>query len=195
MLVWMDLEMTGLDHTRDRIVEIATIVTDDELRIIAEGPDLVVHADDEDAGGDGADRRRDAHEVRVARRDPRLDRDDRGGGCGDARLHPRARHRPAHRPVVRQLDRHRPALPRQATCRRSRTTSTTDPSTCPASRSSSSAGIPTSPRACRARPGCTVPSTTFAARSRSCATTAAWCSCHRSPSSPIPPPSADRRGH
>jgi oligoribonuclease len=43
----MDLEMTGLDHTRDRIVEIATIVTDDELRIIAEGPDLVVHVDDE----------------------------------------------------------------------------------------------------------------------------------------------------
>ena len=47
MLVWMDLEMTGLDHTRDRIVEIATIVTDDQLRIIAEGPDLVIHADDE----------------------------------------------------------------------------------------------------------------------------------------------------
>jgi oligoribonuclease len=47
MLVWMDLEMTGLDPTRDRIVEIATIVTDDELRVIAEGPDLVIHADDE----------------------------------------------------------------------------------------------------------------------------------------------------
>ncbi|MET0150213.1 MAG: exonuclease domain-containing protein, partial [Acidimicrobiales bacterium] len=31
MLVWMDLEMTGLDHDRDVIVEIATIVTDDEL--------------------------------------------------------------------------------------------------------------------------------------------------------------------
>ena len=46
MLVWMDLEMTGLDHTRDLIVEIATIVTDDELRVIAEGPDLVVHADE-----------------------------------------------------------------------------------------------------------------------------------------------------
>lgn len=42
----MDLEMTGLDHTRDLIVEIATIVTDDELRVVAEGPDLVVHADD-----------------------------------------------------------------------------------------------------------------------------------------------------
>jgi oligoribonuclease len=47
LLVWMDLEMTGLDHTRDQIVEIATIVTDDELRTIAEGPDLVVHVDDE----------------------------------------------------------------------------------------------------------------------------------------------------
>jgi len=46
VLVWMDLEMTGLDHTRDLIVEIATIVTDDELRVVAEGPDLVVHADD-----------------------------------------------------------------------------------------------------------------------------------------------------
>jgi oligoribonuclease len=43
MLVWMDLEMTGLDHTSDVIVEIATLITDDELEIIAEGPDLVVH--------------------------------------------------------------------------------------------------------------------------------------------------------
>jgi oligoribonuclease len=42
----MDLEMTGLDHDHDVIVEIATIVTDDELTILAEGPDLVVHADD-----------------------------------------------------------------------------------------------------------------------------------------------------
>ena len=47
MLVWMDLEMTGLDHTNDLIVEIATLITDDELEIIAEGPDLVVHAPDE----------------------------------------------------------------------------------------------------------------------------------------------------
>jgi oligoribonuclease len=47
MLVWMDLEMTGLDHTADVIVEIATIVTDDDLTIIAEGPDLVVHQPDE----------------------------------------------------------------------------------------------------------------------------------------------------
>jgi oligoribonuclease len=46
----MDLEMTGLDHDNDVIVEIATIVTDDDLNIIAEGPDLVVHADDEALG-------------------------------------------------------------------------------------------------------------------------------------------------
>ena len=47
VLVWMDLEMTGLDHVHDVIVEIATIVTDDELTIVAEGPDVVVHADDD----------------------------------------------------------------------------------------------------------------------------------------------------
>ena len=38
----MDLEMTGLDHTSDVIVEIATIITDDNLDVIAEGPDLVI---------------------------------------------------------------------------------------------------------------------------------------------------------
>jgi oligoribonuclease len=47
VLVWMDLEMTGLDPTRDVIVEIATLITDDDLRIIAEGPDLVIHQPDE----------------------------------------------------------------------------------------------------------------------------------------------------
>jgi oligoribonuclease len=46
MLAWMDLEMTGLDPERHVIVEIATLVTDDELNVVAEGPDLVVHADD-----------------------------------------------------------------------------------------------------------------------------------------------------
>jgi oligoribonuclease len=39
----MDLEMTGLEPDRHVIVEIATIVTDDELAIVAEGPDLVIH--------------------------------------------------------------------------------------------------------------------------------------------------------
>lgn len=43
----MDLEMTGLEPARDVIVEIATIVTDDTLEIVAEGPDLVIHHSDE----------------------------------------------------------------------------------------------------------------------------------------------------
>ena len=47
MLAWMDLEMTGLDPATDRIVEIATLITDDDLNVVAEGPDLVVSADDE----------------------------------------------------------------------------------------------------------------------------------------------------
>jgi oligoribonuclease len=47
VLVWMDLEMTGLDPARHVIVEIATLITDDDLNILAEGPDLVVHADDD----------------------------------------------------------------------------------------------------------------------------------------------------
>jgi oligoribonuclease len=41
----MDLEMTGLDPGRHVIVEIATLITDDDLGIVAEGPDIVVHAD------------------------------------------------------------------------------------------------------------------------------------------------------
>ena len=45
-LVWLDLEMTGLDPKRHRIIEIATIITDSELNVIAEGPDLVIHAQD-----------------------------------------------------------------------------------------------------------------------------------------------------
>jgi oligoribonuclease len=42
-LVWIDLEMTGLDPDRDRIIEIATIVTDGWLRIVAEGPSIAIH--------------------------------------------------------------------------------------------------------------------------------------------------------
>jgi oligoribonuclease len=44
MLAWIDLEMTGLDPARHAIVEIASLVTDDDLAIVAEGPDLVVRA-------------------------------------------------------------------------------------------------------------------------------------------------------
>lgn len=45
-LIWIDLEMTGLDPDNDHIIEIATIVTDAELNILAEGPMLAIHQPD-----------------------------------------------------------------------------------------------------------------------------------------------------
>jgi oligoribonuclease len=50
MLAWIDLEMTGLEPSRHVIVEIASLVTDDDLTIVAEGPDLVIHATPEQLG-------------------------------------------------------------------------------------------------------------------------------------------------
>ena len=46
VLVWLDMEMTGLDPERERIIEVATILTDGNLTELATGPDLVVHQDD-----------------------------------------------------------------------------------------------------------------------------------------------------
>ncbi len=46
-LIWVDLEMTGLDPAQEVILEIATLVTDQELNIIAEGPNLIIHQSDE----------------------------------------------------------------------------------------------------------------------------------------------------
>jgi len=46
-LIWIDLEMTGLDTTTDLIIEIATIVTDGQLNILAEGPVLAIHQSDD----------------------------------------------------------------------------------------------------------------------------------------------------
>ena len=45
-LIWIDLEMTGLDPEKERIIEIATIVTDKDLNILAEGPVIAVHQSD-----------------------------------------------------------------------------------------------------------------------------------------------------
>ncbi|MGB1580598.1 MAG: oligoribonuclease, partial [Nevskiales bacterium] len=45
-LIWIDLEMTGLDVDNDYIIEVATIVTDANLQILAEGPVLAVHQAD-----------------------------------------------------------------------------------------------------------------------------------------------------
>ena len=46
-LIWIDLEMTGLDTTRDHIIEIATVVTDSTLNVIEEGPVIAIHQPDE----------------------------------------------------------------------------------------------------------------------------------------------------
>ncbi|MDO3720432.1 oligoribonuclease [Marinobacter sp. chi1] len=45
-LVWIDLEMTGLDPEQERIIEMATIITDSQLNLVAEGPVIAVHQPD-----------------------------------------------------------------------------------------------------------------------------------------------------
>ena len=47
VLVWLDMEMTGLDAAKERIIEVATILTDGQLNEIAVGPELVIHQPDE----------------------------------------------------------------------------------------------------------------------------------------------------
>lgn len=50
-LIWIDLEMTGLSPDRDRIIEIATLVTDKDLNVLAEGPVFAIHQSDEALAG------------------------------------------------------------------------------------------------------------------------------------------------
>ncbi len=45
--MWIDCEMTGLDLSKDKLIEIAALVTDSDLNILGEGVDIVIHADDE----------------------------------------------------------------------------------------------------------------------------------------------------
>jgi oligoribonuclease len=47
LLVWIDCEMTGLDLGKDKLIEVAALVTDPDLKVLGEGIDLVIHADDE----------------------------------------------------------------------------------------------------------------------------------------------------
>src|SRR5476651_2516952 len=46
-LIWIDMEMTGLDPAKERIIEIAIIVTDSDLNVVAEAPVFAVHQSDE----------------------------------------------------------------------------------------------------------------------------------------------------
>jgi oligoribonuclease len=50
-LIWLDLEMTGLNPDRDHIIEIATVVTDKHLAVLAEGPVFAIHQSDAVLGG------------------------------------------------------------------------------------------------------------------------------------------------
>lgn len=45
-IVWVDLEMTGLNEAKDQIIEMACLITDDMLNIVAEGPDIIIHQPD-----------------------------------------------------------------------------------------------------------------------------------------------------
>jgi oligoribonuclease len=46
LLAWVDLEMTGLDPARNTIIEIATLITDNDLNVVAEGPEIVINTDE-----------------------------------------------------------------------------------------------------------------------------------------------------
>jgi oligoribonuclease len=50
-LVWIDCEMTGLDITRDKLIEVAVVVTDSQLNVLDPGLDVVIHADDAELDG------------------------------------------------------------------------------------------------------------------------------------------------
>ncbi len=50
LLAWVDLEMTGLDPARNTIIEIATLVTDNDLNVLAEGPEIVINTGEDQLG-------------------------------------------------------------------------------------------------------------------------------------------------
>ncbi len=130
MLAWIDLEMTGLDPSTEVIVEIAVLLTDDDLEIVAEGPDVVVFqpAEKMAAMADVVQRMHQSSGLTVAVAASTTSLEDAGRQVLDfLRQHiPQ----PGTVPAVRQLHRHRPALPGRLPARPRQASSTTGRSTC-----------------------------------------------------------------
>ncbi len=85
-LIWIDLEMTGLDTTSDLIIEIATIVTDTNLNILAEGPVLAIHQSDAVLGAMDQMEYRSARQVRPGRQGACQHHQRSGRGTPDHRV-------------------------------------------------------------------------------------------------------------
>jgi oligoribonuclease (3'-5' exoribonuclease) len=78
-LVWLDMEMTGLEPERDRIIELAMIVTDSQLTTVAESPVWAVHQDDACLAAHGRLESENACALRSHRARPGISA--RRGGC------------------------------------------------------------------------------------------------------------------
>ena len=178
VLVWLDMEMTGLEPERERIIEIATILTDGNLTEIALGPELVIHQPDEVlAAMDDWNRKHHGASGLVDRvkASTITEADAEAQTIAFINAHVPAKDRPVlagnsiHQDR-RFIHRYMPAF--DGAC-------TTGWSTSRRSRSSAGGGSPRSPRSCRRRRRATAPSTTSASRSTSCAGTSSTCSCSR----------------
>ncbi len=110
-LVWLDLEMTGLDVERHTIVEIACIVTNSDLEPLDEGIDIVIHQDAEVLARMDDFVRKMHTKSGLLPGDQRVDRQPRRRARADARVRPQARARSGYRAVVRQQHRNRPPVP------------------------------------------------------------------------------------
>ncbi len=179
-LIWIDLEMTGLDTDADSILEIATIVTDKDLRMLAEGPVFAIRHPLErlegmDAWNRNQHRKSGLWDQVVASADDHAD-----GRAGDAGL-PAGMGAAGQVADVRQLDLPGPPLPASADAAAGALSSTTAISTCPRSRSWRGAGRRRSARVSARSPRirrCRI----SAIRSTNCATTASsWASWAASP--------------
>ena len=96
-LIWIDLEMTGLLPDSDQIIEIATVVTDKDLNIIAEGPELAIHQPEEVLARMDAWNQRQHGSSGSARAGARQPHDTGGGRAPDTAVPERCTCRPGYR--------------------------------------------------------------------------------------------------